>query len=183
MEVLLQLCAVLAAALVCLLSGSLSVSCIALSVCIFCLIGISAVFRLMMRQRIQTLISYLMHVQDSLELPDLTKCREDSLGILHSEIYKLVVLLNEQSQEASKGRRYLADMLSNISHQLKTPLAGITLLADLLKNPSLPAEKRAEFAEKINSQADRASWLIRNLLALSQLEAGVLKLKDRKSVV
>ena len=49
MEVLLQLCAVLAAALVCLLSGSLSVSCIALSVCIFCLIGISAVFRLMMR--------------------------------------------------------------------------------------------------------------------------------------
>lgn len=177
MEVLLQLCAVLAAALVCLLSGSLSVSCIALSVCIFCLIGISAVFRLMMRQRIQTLISYLMHVQDSLELPDLTKCREDSLGILHSEIYKLVVLLNEQSQEASKGRRYLSDMLSNISHQLKTPLAGITLLADLLKNPSLPAEKRAEFAEKINSQADRASWLIRNLLALSQLEAGVLKLK------
>ena len=59
-------------------------------------------------------------------------------GILQSEIYKLVVLLNEQTAEAQKGREYLADMLSDISHQLKTPLAGITILTDLLKTRIFP---------------------------------------------
>lgn len=179
MEVLLQLCAVLAAALVCLLSGSLSVSCIALSVCIFCLIGISAVFRLMMRQRIQTLISYLMHVQDSLELPDLTKCREDSLGILHSEIYKLVVLLNEQSQEASKGRRYLTDMLSNISHQLKTPLAAMILYQEILSDEPEHPDTVREFSMKMGTALKRMERLILSMLKITRLDTGNITFERR----
>lgn len=177
MGLLIQLGAALLTAGICLFSRNLSVSCAALFILALFLLGMSIASRVLFERRIQELISYLMRVQDNLSLPELQKCREDSLGILHSEIYKLVALLNQQSHQANKGRKYLSDMLSDISHQLKTPLAGITILADLLKNPGLPAEKRLEFAEKINSQADRASWLIKNLLTLSQLEAGVLNLK------
>lgn len=68
-------------------------------------------------------------------------------------------------------------MLSDISHQIKTPLTSITIMADLLREPDLPEEKRMEFAGKIDQQVNRMTWLVRNLLTLSQLEADMLKLK------
>ncbi len=60
--------------------------------------------------------------------------------------------------------------------QIKTPLTAITIMTDLLKQPDLPKEKRIEFVEKIDRQTSKITWLIRNLLTLSQLEADVLKL-------
>ena len=71
-------------------------------------------------------------------------------------------------------------MLSDISHQIKTPLAGITLMTDLLKDPELPEEKREEFVEKIDRQTEKITWLVRNLLTLAQLEADMLKLKKKQ---
>ena len=67
-------------------------------------------------------------------------------------------------------------MLSDISHQIKTPLTAITIMTDLLKQPDLPEEKRIEFVEKIDRQTSKITWLIRNLLTLSQLEADMLKM-------
>ena len=115
-----------------------------------------------------------------MELPELQKCEEGQFGILQSEIYKLVVLLKEQSQHATRQNVYLADMLSDISHQIKTPLTSITIMTELLENPGLPIEKKEEFISNINQQVDRITWLIKNLLTLSQLEADVLKLKKEK---
>ena len=70
-------------------------------------------------------------------------------------------------------------MLSDISHQIKTPLTSITIMTDLLKSPNLDEEKRVEFTDKIDSQVSRITWLIRNLLTLSQLDANMLKLKKQ----
>ena len=97
--------------------------------------------------------------------------------MLQSEIYKMVNLLDEETKKSKRQNHYLADMLSDISHQIKTPLAGITLMTDLLKDPELPEEKREEFVEKIDRQTEKITWLVRNLLTLAQLEADMLKLK------
>lgn len=128
-------------------------------------------------KQIEELIMYLMRIQDGPELPEWTSYREGQLGILQSEIYKLVMLLHEKSSQAVKEREYLSKMLSDISHQIKTPLTSITIMADLLREPDLPEEKRMEFAGKIDQQVSRMTWLVRNLLTLSQLEADMLKLK------
>ena len=52
-------------------------------------------------------------------------------------------------------------------------------MTDLLKSPNLDEEKRVEFTDKIDSQVSRITWLIRNLLTLSQLDANMLKLKKQ----
>ena len=126
------------------------------------------------------LISYLMKVQDRLELPEMSQMREGRFGILQSEIYKLVALLREQYSGEKKQKRYLADMLSDISHQVKTPMTAITIVSDLLKTPGLSEEQRMAYVEKIDGQVDRINWLIRNLLTLSQLEADMLELKSEE---
>lgn len=126
---------------------------------------------------------YLMKVQDGQEFPSLSQESSGRFGILKSEIYKMVVLLKEQSQGAQKERGYLAQMLSDISHQIKTPLAAITLMTDLLKNPKTEEKKREEFIKNIDTQVNKITWLIRNLLTLSQLEADVLQLKKERTEV
>ena len=126
------------------------------------------------------MILYLSHIQDGISLPPFESYSEGQLGILQSEIYKVMNLLEEQSRQSKEQNTYLADMLSDISHQLKTPLAGITLLTDLLKNPDLPEQKRIEYVVKIAQQTEKITWLVKNLLTMAQLDAEVLKLKPQK---
>lgn len=129
------------------------------------------------RRRLDRLITYITKVQDDLTLAAPECSAEGQLGILQSEIYKVVALLREQYSGEKKQKEYMSDMLSDISHQVKTPLTAIQLMTELLEQPGLEEEKRLEYAEKIDSQLGRITWLIRNLLTLSQLEAGVLKMK------
>ena len=131
-------------------------------------------------KKLEQLTAYLMQVQNDLSLPKLEESSEGQIGILQSEIYKLVVLLKQRSDSANRQREYLAKMLSDISHQIKTPLTSITLMTDLLKSPELSEDKRMEFAERIDQSVNRITWLVKNLLVLSQLEADMLKLKKER---
>ena len=126
------------------------------------------------------LISYLMRVQDRLELPEMSGFREGQFGILQSEIYKLVALLKEQYSNEKKQKKYMADMLSDISHQIKTPMTAITIMNDLLKTPELSERQRMTYVEKIDSQTERIRWLVKNLLTMSRLEADMLELKSEE---
>lgn len=177
MELILQIAAILIAGILCLIAGDVHSVCLILVSCVAVLFAVSAFSRWLEDKRVDTLILYLMNVQDGLDLPALEKQDEGRLGILQSEIYKLVMLLSEKSHTADREREYLAGMLSDISHQIKTPLTSITIMTELLENPELPEEKRMEFIGNIDQQVNRITWLIKNLLTLSQLEAEMLTLK------
>lgn len=180
MEIIIQLCIILIALALSLFAGEWKIASIVMIVGILGVFIVSVLSHKRYEKQLSDLVLYLMKVQDRMELPELEKCEEGQFGILQSEIYKLVVLLKEQSGHATRQNMYLADMLSDISHQIKTPLTSITIMTELLENPDLPAEKREEFISKINQQVERITWLIKNLLTLSQLEADVLKLKKEK---
>ena len=133
----------------------------------------------LLKRRLNSLIDYITKVQDDLSLAAPECSSEGLTGILQSEIYKVVALLREQYSREKGQKEYMADMLSDISHQIKTPLTAIQLMTELLEQQELSAEKRLEYAAKIDSQLARMTWLIRNILALSQLEAGVLEMKKK----
>ena len=131
-------------------------------------------------KKIQELIDYLTKVQDYAELPGMNEITEGRMGILQSEIYKVVTILKEEYSSEHKQKKYMSDMMSDISHQFKTPLTAISLMTELLMNPEVTEEQRLEYASKIDSQVGKMTWLIKNLLTLSQLEAGVLEMKSDK---
>ncbi len=126
---------------------------------------------------IKELTDYITKVQDYAALPEIKENKEGSLGILQSEIYKVVTILREEYSSEHKQKKYMSDMMSDISHQFKTPLTAISLMTELLMEPGVTEEQRLEYASKIDSQINKMTWLIRNLLTLSQLEAGVLEMK------
>ena len=171
--------AALAAAvlLLCAVLREPSRCCIVLGIFAAGLLAENLISELRYRRRLDRLIGYITRVQDDLSLAPPECASEGQLDILQSEIYKVVALLREQYSGERRQKEYLSDMLSDISHQIKTPLTAIQLMTELLEHPDLDAEKRMEYAEKIDLQVGRITWLIRNLLTLSQLEAGVLKMK------
>ena len=177
MEIVIQLIILGITGIICVLSDDLHIACFALGGCAILLCLLSAIARYRREKRLEELALYLMKLQDHPEFPELSKYSEGQLGVLQSEIYKLVMQLRETSSGAVREKEYLAGMLSDISHQIKTPLTSITIMTDLLKSPNLDEAKRVEFTDKIDSQVTRITWLIRNLLTLSQLDANMLKMK------
>lgn len=180
MEIIIQGTMIGVTVIICILAGEPKAACVTLGVCVLGVFLTSVIFRWRRERQIAELTMYLTRLQDELSLPELSKCAGGQLGILESEIYKLVVLFSEQRSIAHREKGQLAEMLSDISHQIKTPLASITIMTDLLKSPGLSEEKREEFTDKIDSQVNRITWLIRNLLTLSQLDADVLRLKKEE---
>lgn len=131
-------------------------------------------------KELDRLTEYLMKVQDRQSLPSWERCKEGKIGILESEIYKLITQMSEQTGTSRKEKEYLSKMLSDISHQIKTPLTSMGIMVDLLKTPGLPEEKRIRYAGNIERQMDRMTWLVRNLLTLSRLDANMIHLKKEQ---
>ena len=110
---------------------------------------------------------------------NLASYSEGELSYLSSEIGKMAVKLTEQTEMLQKDKNYLADAISDISHQLKTPLTSMSMMADFLRSPSLPEEKREEFTGNIRTQLARIEWLVSALLKMARLDAGAVVLKCR----
>ena len=129
------------------------------------------------KKDLDELIEFLTKVQDRDTFPDLGLEAEGRMLILRSEIYKLASTLQEQYASEVKKNTYMADMLSNISHQIKTPLTAINLMTDALKNGNLDEVQRRRCIANITAQTDHITWLVRSLLTLAEIDAGVLVLK------
>ena len=79
--------------------------------------------------------------------------------------------LNIMAEELSSTETLRTDFVSNVSHELKTPLAVLRNYGSLLEEPNLSEEKRLEYAKTINRVTKHLSELITNILRLNKLEA------------
>ena len=102
--------------------------------------------------------------------------KEGELSILQSEIYKFADRLTEQAELLSKEKDAMASAISDISHQLKTPLTSLVMMAELLEDERLPAQKRAEFSQNLEMGLHRMEWLILSLLKIAKLDSGTMQM-------
>ena len=100
--------------------------------------------------------------------------QEGEIRILQSEICKLAASLHEQYSTERERNESLAEMLENISHQMKTPLSVVTIMSENLMEEELDPETREKCIRSIHESADHMSWLVHSLLAIAQMDAGAL---------
>lgn len=101
---------------------------------------------------------------------------EDELSILQNEIYKTTIMLKEVADNSKEDKIKLKDSLSDISHQLKTPLTSITILIDnIIENKDMDETTRTEFAKDIKREITNINFLVQSLLKLSKLDADSVK--------
>ncbi|BAQ12838.1 putative sensor histidine kinase [Clostridium botulinum] len=101
--------------------------------------------------------------------------KEGDFYILSSKFNLMSNRLEESLLNLRKEKIFLKNIISDISHQLKTPLSSLIMFNELMKDENMPIEDRKNFLKLSDEQLRRMEWLIINLLKIGRLEAGVVE--------
>lgn len=138
-------------------------------------VGSNLIFVWYRYQQIQELTNYLVQIQTKEQVLDIRDNAEGELSILKNEIYKMSLKLKTQAELLLQDKTYLADSISDISHQLKTPLTSMMMMVDFLEQGNLEKERQQEFIHNIALGIERMEWLVAALLKLSKLDADAVR--------
>ena len=156
-------------------------------ICLSAAVGFSAGFFLFLftfsyrnkveNSRIKALTDYLAQVNSGKALI-FSSFGEDDFSKLEDEIYKTVTFLCQTREQAVQAKKGFAENLSNIAHQIKTPITAMSLSVQKMK-----AGFDGKALEQAQKQLSRLFYLQEALLVLSQLDAGTLPLKKEETDV
>lgn len=109
--------------------------------------------------------------QEKIEISDV---KEGELSALVNKINRIQEVLGKQIEKAEKEKEQVKGLVSNMSHQLKTPLANLSIYTEILNNQELEEKKKAEVSEKIEKQIEKLDWIIGSLAKMVKLEQDVI---------
>ena len=102
--------------------------------------------------------------------------REGELYRLFHAINSLAAVLNAHADNEQREKEFLKNTISDISHQLKTPLAALNIYNGLLQDEDVDPSTVKEFADLSEQELDRIQTLVQSLLKITRLDAGAIVL-------
>jgi len=103
---------------------------------------------------------------------------------INSKLYKLGNIMKAQLEQSNHSKKEVQEMVSDITHQIKTPISNIRMYSDTIVNNDLTKEKEHEFLEVISSQVDKLEFLLDSLTKMSRLETNMLVLnKESRKII
>lgn len=131
---------------------------------------------------LEVIIDYLEKINKHNYELKIEENEEGNLSILKNEIYKTAVYLNEQASKSQEEREKLKVFLSDISHQLKTPLTSINLMIDnILDNNNLSLEEKRKILFQIKHKIKHINSLILILLKLAKFDSNTIVFKRQNN--
>lgn len=102
---------------------------------------------------------------------------EDSLAAkVQSKLMQYYDIMHEGRIQSQRDKETLQSLVSDISHQVKTPIANLKLYTGILQKPELPEDKRVMFISTMEHQLDKLDFLMQSLIKMSRLETGTFVL-------
>ena len=107
---------------------------------------------------------------------------EDTLTArLQHQLLKLRNILTAQNQMLAQEKEQIKTLISDISHQIKTPIAAANTFAELLSDGELSAEERTEYITTLQMSLGKLTFLTNSLIKMSRLESDIISLKPEKN--
>lgn len=132
--------------------------------------------------KLKEITNYIEEINKKNYKLDIDDNTEDELSILKNELYKITVMLKEQAENSLKDKINLKDSLSDISHQLKTPITSIMILLDnIIDNPNMDELTKIEFIKDIKKKILNINFLVQSILKLSKFDANTINF-DNKNI-
>lgn len=147
-----------------------------ISVLIIIVFSILIIYINKIYNKIRKLSIYTNDILNNKYNMDIREYSEGDISNLKNDLYKMTIKLKEQNELSLKDKIYLQDTLSDISHQLKTPLTSMYVINELLYDDKLDKSLKKELLNKSKKGLERIEWLISSLLKMSRLDSGSEKL-------
>lgn len=142
---------------------------IILAVLLFMSIG----YTIYQKRKTYRLIDHLLDRVLSREMIVDSDLEEGEYSALVSKIKQIQEVLDSHVNSAEQEKEQVKSLVSNMSHQLKTPLANISLYAQILSKEEITPEQKTVFSEKMQRQVDKLSWIVESLSKMVKLEQNI----------
>ena len=144
---------------------------LALAVCLFFLLYylVTSLRRDRQIEQLSRCIDQALYGRDGALL---SACQEGELAILQTQLQKLLVKLRQSSARDQEDKAFLRDAIADISHQLRTPMTSLNLIAAMLPEVGADSVRQRELQQQLNQLLQRIDWLVDALLNLAKIDAG-----------
>lgn len=122
-------------------------------------------------------------MMDSAARPPMDYEAETLLARISHRLERLYRIMQQDRNSIAREKQELQSLLSDISHQTKTPVANLKLIHETMLTRPLSGEQREEFLRAAGSQLDKLDFLIQALVKTSRLETGVITLEKKEGSV
>lgn len=151
---------------------------------LFC--GILLVF--VMRRKLTMFSEALCRTLDDMMAgdaePPLPNAEEENLFYkVNHRLVRLYEVMRENRRSIAKEREELQELISDISHQVKTPIANLKMIDATLLEQSVSEEKQRDFLRAMGGQIDKLDFLMQAMVKTSRLETGVISLDRHKQPI
>ena len=134
-------------------------------------------------KRLSQFTSDLCQTMDSMisggEEPARAEDRETIFARISYRLSRLYGILQENRCKVDEERRELQTLVSDISHQVKTPVANLKMVTDTLLAKPVTEQERRDFLQGIRSQTDKLEFLVQSMGKASRLETGAITLEKK----
>ncbi|MEY8413095.1 HAMP domain-containing sensor histidine kinase [Lachnospiraceae bacterium 62-26] len=146
------------------------------------LLCLSACYNICQKRKTYRMIDRLLDSVLSREMIVYSDVEEGEYSALISKVKQIQEVLGSHVQGAEKEKEQVKSLVSNMSHQLKTPLANLSLYAEILGKEELAPDRRARFAGKLKRQVEKLGWITESLAKMVKLEQNIdgFEVKDTK---
>lgn len=148
---------------------------------VFLMVLLTYVWYRRLREKVNTTMEQVDATIDGLihhRRPQYFSETEDSLlGKFQSEILQLHDMLTSYEAREKELRESLSGSISDLVHQINTPITNIRMYSGFLQDGGLTDEEQRQFAIKIQKQADKLSWLGEGFAKISRMESGIISLQ------
>lgn len=108
---------------------------------------------------------------------------ETLLAKINYRLARLYEAMRENSRRVAKEKEALQELISDISHQVKMPIANLKIMNSTLLEKSVPEDKQKEFLHAISGQLDKLDFLMQAMIKMSRLETGIITLAPKECSV
>lgn len=114
------------------------------------------------------------------ELPAAGQDEDTLWGKIYEKLWRFNHIWQKKEEESLSEKNKMKELVSDISHQTKTPIANLKLCMEILQDEPMP-ERAEEFLNSMDSQIGKLDFLLQGMVKISRLETGVIRIRDQES--
>lgn len=108
------------------------------------------------------------------------ECEDSLWGKVSEKLQRVAHIWKRKEEESRKEKVMMKELISDISHQSKTPIANLKVYQELLRE-EMVTEKGREFLQSMEGQTEKLDFLLKSMVKMSRLETGIIQIQSRKS--